>query len=420
MNNIALFQILVFTGAALLLPASKDARRARTMAFLCSVFASAVSLSALAVFTVQGSSQWWHVFPALVACITLLATGLSRLANTTPRTYASILLLSAFSNAYLLLPVNWLLCLPWLGSVLLACLETRQGSVKAARVFALYLGTSTILLMMASLAPRSSSYVLLFALALLIKEACFPFHTWFPNFVESAPMGVVVAFVSPQVGVLLHLKILSGHLSQTLHWELAALAIVTALWGAVLASVQTRLKRVLAYLFISQSGLVAFGLENSTTLGRAGALTAWLLTGLGMAAFAMSIEALQARRGGDISMLEKGRDFESTPALATSFMLSGLALVGLPGTLGFISEDLLVQGSVAEFSSLAYVLIIVTAINATTIMRSLFSVFSGPKCEVAVDLNPRERGSMSVVLGILFLLGLCPQVLLQWFGSQNL
>ncbi len=417
MKIVALVNIFVLTMAVLPVLACKENRKARSLATLCTILSSGISLSVLAVVTLQGSTQWWYPFPAMVACISWLATGMSRLANTTSRSYASILLLAALSNSYLLLPDNWLLSLPWLGSIALAGLELRQRSVKAGRVFALYLGASAALLLIASAVPHSSTYLLLFAGALMIKQACLPFHSWFPSFVEAAPMGVVVAFVTPQVGVLLHLKVLSGQTPLTLHLALAVIAILTALWGAVLASVQTRLKRILAYLLISQSGLVALGLENSNSLGRAGALACWLLTGLAMAIFAMSIEALIARRGEDISLLEPGRDFESTPALATSYMLSGLAMVGLPGTLGFISEDLLLQGSVSEFPSLAYLLILLTAINATTIMRSLFSVFSGPKCEVAVDLKPRERGGLSVAFASLFLLGLCPQILLNWFGN---
>ena len=50
------------------------------------------------------------------------------------------------------------------------------------------------------------------------------------------------------------------------------------------------------------------------------------------------------------------------PALATSFLLTGMAMVGLPGSLGLIAEDLLVQGSVEEFPLLGFALIIVTAL----------------------------------------------------------
>jgi len=410
----AFFNITLFTLALFPVLRSERARGAREIAFYASAVATLVSLISLAF---QGPGQWWHPFPALVACITLVATGMSRLGNTSPQSYATMLALAALSTSYVLLPVGWPMGIPWISAIVLVWLEVRKQNLKTARVFAVYLGVSSVLVFLGLLVPNSSVLLITVALALCIKEACFPFRSWFPSFVETTPMGVVVAFVTPQVGVFLHLKMLTGHLSQTVHMEAATLGVITALFGAALATVQTRLKRVLAYLFISQSGLVAFGLENSLPVGRAGALAAWLAMALGMAGLAMSIEALHARRGEVVSLLEPGRDFESTPGLATSFLLSGLAMVGLPGTLGFISEDLLVQGSVVEFPGLGFVLIIVTALNAMTIMRSLLRAFAGPKCEVAEDLVPRERVAMTVILASLFFLGLCPQILLHWFGS---
>ena len=131
----------------------------------------------------------------------------------------------------------------------------------------------------------------------------------------------------------------------------------------------------------------------------------------------MSVEALAARRADQLELDRPGRDFESTPALATTFLLSGLAMVGLPGTLGFVSEDLLIQGSVGEFPALGYALIVVTAINAVTILRCLLSIFSGPKCEHAEDLVSREKRAVELILGSLFLLGMFPGIVAGWFGG---
>ncbi|MCA9781797.1 MAG: hypothetical protein KC800_34000 [Candidatus Eremiobacteraeota bacterium] len=406
--NICLYVLAIFSVAQ-----SGSSREARQRAFSVAVVGTIVSAICLLL---HQADDWWAPFPLMVSVICLVATGLSSLANTTRRSYAAMLLLSAISTSYLLLPTGWLLGVPWCTAMILVWFEVRQRSLKTARVFAFYMGASTLLAFLGLAFSSRPEGLLCLALALCIKEACFPFHSWFPSFVESTPMGVVVTFVTPQVGVFLHLKFLAQQLPHSMHIEVATIGILTALFGAALATVQSSLKRTLAYLFVSQSGLVAFGLESSSKVGQAGALAAWFVVGLGMAGFAMSIEALVARRGSDPDLRQPGRDFESTPALATSFMLSGLALVGLPGTLGFVSEDLLVQGSVHEFPALGFFLIVVTALNAMTIMRSLFSVFAGPRCEVSEDLNGRERSAITVVLGLLFLLGMMPELLLHWFG----
>lgn len=414
MTLVALALIVLHILSLILILTSDRAREARDWAFRASLVGAVVSLVSLAGFTWHGHTEWWYPFPALVACSTVTATGLSRLSNTSRHTYAAMMLLTALSYSNVLLPSGKMLALPWLGSSFVAWLVVRRRSLKTARVFALYIGTSAMLAALAGLNPKLLFFL---ALALCIKQACFPFHSWLPSFVETAPMGVVVTFITPQVGIFLHLTMLSEHLSRPVHLEVAGLGVLTALFGALLGSVQNNLKRVLAYLFISQSGLVAFGLENSNGIGHAGALSAWLAGGLGMAGFAMSIEALAARRGDQLDLNRPGRDFESTPTLATSFLLSGLAMVGLPGTLGFISEDLLVQGSVSEFPVLGYALIVVTAINAVTVMRCVMSAFSGPKCPHAEDLTVREKRALEFVLAMLFLLGLCPQLLLSWFAQ---
>ena len=406
--NIFLYVLAIFPVAR-----SRSLKEARQTAFSVALLSLAISVACLLF---EKSGNWWAPFPLMVSIIALTATGLSSLSNTTRRSYAAMLLLSAVSISYLVLPSGWLLGVPWCTAMLLVWFEVRRRSLKKARVFAFYMGGSTLLAFLGLAFSGRPEGLLCLALALGIKEACFPFHSWFPSLVESTPMGVVVSFVTPQVGVFLHLKYLAQHLPQSMHLEVATIGIVTALFGAALASVQTSLKRVLAYLFVSQSGLVAFGLENSSPIGHTGALTAWLVAGLGMAGFAMSIEALTARRGSDPDLREAGRDFESTPALATAFMLCGLALVGLPGTLGFVSEDLLVQGSVQEFPALGLFLIVVTAINAITIMKCLFSVFAGPRCEVGEDLTRRERLALSLVIGTLLLLGMMPELLLRWFA----
>ena len=415
-NANALINIALYVLAVLPVVRSRSVREARQAAFTATLASTLISFLFLLV---QAPGHWSAPFALMVSVIGLAATGMSRVGNTTRRSYAVMLLLSAFSTSYLLLPSGWILAGPWWASVILVWFEVRRRSLKTARVFALYMGASSLLVVPGLIFSASPEGLVCLALALCIKEASFPFHSWFPSFVERTPMGVVVTFVSPQVGVFLHLKTLTDNVSVSLHPEVATIGILTAFFGAALATVQNSLKRTVAYLFVSQSGLVAFGLENSSSVGHTGALTAWLLVGIGMAGFAMAAEALVARRGSDPDLREPGRDFDSTPALATAFMLNGLALVGLPGTLGFVSEDLLVQGSVAEFPALGLFLIVVTALNAMTIMRLLFAVFAGPRCEVREDLNLRERVAQTVVLGTLFLGGVFPELLLQWLSSSG-
>jgi NADH-quinone oxidoreductase subunit M len=361
--------------------------------------------------------NWPAVQASLISVVTLAAVSLSALTRIRQSTLFTIFWLGA---SHVLLTVSnspSLMTVIWVSSVALTWWEARKHSRKASRLFSVYLGISTLLLAL-GLLSGSASLLVLVAIALCIREAGLPFHSWFLSFVEDLPMGLVVAFTCPQVGVLFHLRFLSGQLSSSYHHELAIIGVLTAFFGAALATVQPSLRRTLGYLIISQSGLVAFGAENLDTVAHTGALACWLVVGLAGAGFAMTIEALESRNGGPVDLESAFGNFESMPILATSFLLNGMAMVGLPGSLGLIAEDLLVQGAVEEFPMLGFSLIVVTALNAITIMKCLLKIFAGSTtCNCPVDLVGRERAALTFVLLPLFLFGLFPGLVLGWLGG---
>ena len=101
---------------------------------------------------------------------------------------------------------------------------------------------------------------------------------------------------------------------------------------------------------------------------------------------------------------------EHAPRLAVSFAIFGLALVGLPGTLGFCSQDLLIHGTLTSHPLIGLLLPIATAMNAVSIFRLFTRLFLGKRrtgFTVMADALPRERwilaaGVLFVVLGGLF------------------
>jgi len=95
--------------------------------------------------------------------------------------------------------------------------------------------------------------------------------------------------------------------------------------------------------------------------------------------------------------------------MAVAFLFMGFASVGLPLTLGFVAEDLLVQGSVEEFPVLAFALIIATALNGVSVMRAFFMLFSGSAKHIGErDLTTREAAALTVVMTTLLVTGLFP------------
>ena len=103
-----------------------------------------------------------------------------------------------------------------------------------------------------------------------------------------------------------------------------------------------------------------------------------------------------------------------TPRLATFFAICGLALVGLPGTLGFAAEDLLFHGSLESHPLLGLTLPIATALNGITIYRLFARLFLGRatvQTPAVPDALPGERWGLSAAVVFLVAGGILPSAL---------
>ena len=97
---------------------------------------------------------------------------------------------------------------------------------------------------------------------------------------------------------------------------------------------------------------------------------------------------------------------EYTPRLAVFFAVCGLSLVGLPGTLGFCSEDLLIHGTLVSHPQVGLLLPVATAMNAVSLFRLFSKMFTGTQrtgIQGVTDALPRERWVLAVI--VLFIVG---------------
>jgi NADH-quinone oxidoreductase subunit M len=359
-----------------------------------------------------------------VALVGLTAVAMSPVYRSTQATIGRTLLVNATSIALTLAHHPAAIAILWACSMLPVWFElvSRETTRDAARVFALYMVPSVALVGIGSalsLTGMVAAAVFPLAIGIALREAVVPVHSWFPIFFERAPLGLAVAFVAPQLGVYAHLYLLPRGLPPEVGNVVAALGALTAVYAAAMGVAQSQTRRALGYLIMSQSGLVALGLDFRTDVARVGTLLAWMVTGLAVAGFAMAIAALEARRG-TLSLDRPEGSFERVPRLAAAFLVVGLASVGLPLTLGFISEDLLVQGSVESSPVLAFALIVATAFNGITVVRNFFVLFKGTSRHTGErDLTRRESIALSVVLMALIGLGLWPRALIQSLDTET-
>jgi NADH-quinone oxidoreductase subunit M len=163
-------------------------------------------------------------------------------------------------------------------------------------------------------------------------------------------------------------------------------------------------------LFLSHSSLVLVGLELVTPIGLTGALCVWLSVGLALGGFGLTLRCVEARVG-RISMDEFHGLYEHMPTLAALFLLTGLASIGFPGTVGFIGTELLVEGAVSVYPSIGMAVVVAAALNGIAVLHAYFRVFTGRHHAATFSLRarPSEKIAVLVLTALIVGGGLYPQ-----------
>ncbi len=295
------------------------------------------------------------------------------------------------------------------------------------QVAAAYLGLSTVLLGLGVtllVGPRATHHSALEALAMwliviaaMIRKGIVPFHAWVPEVFDHGRLGPAILFSGPQLGAYLTVILIVPRASPAMLRSIALLALVTAVYGAALALVQRSARRACGYLFMSQSALVMAGLDCTSVASLTGGLLVWLSAGLSFAGLARCVLVLEARRGRlDLATYHGG--YERMRLLAVAFLTMGLACTGFPGTLGFVGQELLVQGAIQAFPVMGFAVVVASALTGLAVLRMYFSLFCGrsdarlhpgPK----LGLTSREAWAFSALVVVLVGFGFAPRALVE-------
>ncbi len=272
---------------------------------------------------------------------------------------------------------------------------------------------------------RTGESQLLFAafvflmIAVVLRKGIFPAHSWVVASFEQGSLLPITLLVNGHLGAFLVARIVLPLLPDVAHnaWPLFSnLGLLTAAYAALLALVATNPRRLFALVAISQSAFLLTGLESNTPVGIAGSLVLWQVVAVSTTMLAAVYAGLEAR----LETALQNNGFLGlaigAPRLAVFFAVGGLALVGLPLSLGFPAEDLLLQGTLATNPYLGIVLPVVTAMNAFSVVRLFARLFLGRPIAAAHDLAdalPRERWILTAALLFLLLGGLFPAPLIR-------
>ena len=247
-------------------------------------------------------------------------------------------------------------------------------------------------------------------IAVFIRSGIAPFHCWMSDLFERATFGTALLVAMPLVGAYTTIRLVLPIAPDWVMRTIGLLSLITTVYAAGIALVQTDARRFFCYLFLSYSALVLVGLEAVTPISLTGALCVWMAVSVSLGGFGLTLRALEARRG-RLSLVNFQGLYNHTPALAVLFMITGLASVGFPGTFGFVGTEMLVDGAVEAFPFVGVAVVIASALNGIAVVHAYFRLFTGTHHTslVSLGIGARERFAVFTLTTLIFMGGLMPQ-----------
>jgi NADH-quinone oxidoreductase subunit N len=277
--------------------------------------------------------------------------------------------------------------------------------------------------------------VALLVVGLGFKVAAAPFHVWTPDVYQGAPTPVtgLMASVGKAAAFAAMLRVLVVALPfhrddwRPVIWVLAVLSLVV---GAVLAVVQTDVKRMLAYSSVNHAGFILVGVEAAGH--RAGeadpgagmpSVMTYLLLYAVLVIGSFAVVSVVERSSGGRTDLDAFRGLAGRrPVLAVALTVFLLSQAGVPFTSGFIAKFGVIQAAVEVDSFALAVIAMVTAVIAALVyLRIMVSVWLAPaEGEVTAERVPLSTG-LAITAAAVFtiVVGLVPGWLLDAADTVN-
>lgn len=273
-------------------------------------------------------------------------------------------------------------------------------------------------------------------IAFAVKLPVFPFHTWQPDTYTYSPTqgsmllsGIMLKMAI--YGVLRFLIPITPAAIFGISGEIVIiLAIIGIVHGALIAIIQTDMKRIIAYSSFSHVGLMVAGIFSSAVLTLRGTFTIEGAEGAMVQTFAHGINVVGLFFCADILYKRfKTRDIKQmgglakvAPKFAVLFLLIILGSMGVPLTNGFIGEFILIK-SVFDFNTLASIIAGLTVILCAVYLlrlygKAMFGEGNEAILSTAKDLSGVEFTVLASISIFVIVLGIYPQPIIDMVGSS--
>jgi NADH-quinone oxidoreductase subunit M len=264
--------------------------------------------------------------------------------------------------------------------------------------------------------PLVSCGAILILVAALIRQGIFPFHWWIRDYTRKAQSYSTLIFLNSFAGLLLIQKVALPILHEDFKDVfplLSFLTIFSSLYLALINTIENEVKIIFNYLIFSQSGLVAGGFELQESISNYGSLYQWIALMLTCTGLGLALTMILDRTG--LHQLKRCYGFgEKAPRLGGFTVVLSFALVGVPGAMAFIGEDLLFHEIIEHYPIVGLGVLITAAINGLVGYRQYIYLYNGELDTnlVCPEIQPREAKVLACLVFFLFILGLLPNLIL--------
>jgi len=265
-----------------------------------------------------------------------------------------------------------------------------------------------------------------FFIAFAIKAPMVPVHTWLPDVAESARAGTTALLVAvlDKIGTFGMLTLCLTMFPGASRWAaptIIVLAVISVIYGALVAIGQDNMYRLVAFTSVSHFGIMILGIFAFTQTSIEGASFYMLSHGLSTGALFLLVGFLEARHG-TASVAAFGGLQKVVPVFAGTFLIVGLSALALPGMSPFASEIMVLVGSYEAARWAVIVAALGVILAALYILLTYKKVFTGPAPEAmegTKELSLRERVTIWPLIAVMLVLGIVPALAVDYFRAPS-